>query len=233
MKLLIALQYWTGDRDLAKRLAELIWRIRGDKDPSLVMVGRSDCEPLVIDAPYFFYATGDGPTGWPAGPNHMAVDLIKQIHYRYQFGGWGNFDAALLMEPDCIPVQKDWISQLEAEWDTVKEKAWMMGCWRASPDWVGHINGNCVIRPDFAKLVDLRVDPGLAWDCAIAPQVKDHWHNTSLISNRYEERKVPDEVIMTPYNAIKADPATLKPPVLVHGVKDDSVYDYAVKKLLS
>ena len=236
-ELIIALQFHQADYDQAMGLARLI----ADNEPlfrtdvRFLFVNRFDCPAADLDTQLHVvkkfrvenYQTYTKATGWPDGCNAMAVDLLKHIEFKDVAD---KFDAALLIEPDCIPVQKDWINQLQAEWllaDAIGD-TWVMGTWRDGGGPPGHINGNCVVRPDFAARVNLNsIPPGLAWDCAIARQVEHHWFITDLICNRWQETNVSDELMRTPWIGGK------RPPVLVHGVKDESAWNYAVRALLS
>jgi hypothetical protein len=60
--------------------------------------------------------------------------------------------AFLLFEPDCIPLRRDWIDQLSAEWDRVSAMGKeAFGHWHdGGPGGVElHMNGNAVFRTTF------------------------------------------------------------------------------------
>jgi len=231
--MVIALQYHEGDKADAMRLMRLIADIEGGwrDDVYFLCVHTAEAGPswenirLLRGMMVYDYAVVGAPKGWPAGPNFMAKAALDEILRRWLYAGWNEIDGVLLLEPDCIPIQRDWIDQLMAEWKiALAAGKWMMGTWRDGGG--GHINGNCAVRPDFARLVDFNnVPKDLAWDCAIAPYVKDHWHVTNLICNRWKETALTDEQIET-----HRDGGEVKP-VLLHGVKDQCVYEYARRKL--
>lgn len=229
MNLCIMLQYWRGDYDAAMRLARYMAALEPEfrSDVRLTFVRRwdsqePDAETLVLVADRFALvetvASGKGRVGWPEGCNLVALAAMK----------WADkhlLCPILLIEPDCVPVDRNWINQLLAEWKTARQhNCWLMGSWNGQGGPLeGHINGNCMMRPDFASLVDLTIPQGLAWDLAIAPKASRKWWITGLILNRFREEHATDAQIETPeFGDAK--------PVLVHGVKSDDVWDYAKRK---
>lgn len=226
--MLIALQFCPTDFPHAMRLARLIADIERTPrtDVEFCFAARFDCAPapdavkyLMLKFPVRIFNTTTRWTGWPGGPNGMARDVLAHAARE-----WAKQDGILLIEPDCVPMARDWIDQLRYEWS--QHRCLMMGAWRDSGPSCGHINGNCIVSPDFADRVNLRgITQHCAWDCAIAPQVRHQWHSTGLILNRFQSLGAEEEVLKWPDEGVK-------PPVLVHGFKDDSAYDIAVKKLL-
>lgn len=226
MKLALCLQYWESDRPQAMRLARLIADIepRRREDVEFVFVRRFDAShpdgQLLSDVVHKFptsvFTTRTQWSGWPAGPNAMAKDIFCALDDSV-------FDGILLIEPDCVPLARDWLDQLIVEWEAAHaEGKWIMGAWRDSGGPYGHINGNGVFSADLAHLIPLSeiVTQHLAWDCAIAPYVKDRWHVTGLVKNCFESRDATAEVLRTPDVGVR-------PPVLIHGFKDDSAYNLA------
>ena len=157
-------------------------------------------------------------TGWPAGCNDTWCDTACNYFLRQLYDGkWDNVKAILTFEGDCIPVMRDWISQLSAEWDRAAAKGkFVVGAFMPPPvnGPYGHINGNSMYPPDLFERVPavLGCDPTQGWDYAFAPQFRNHWYPTPLITNYY---KAPDG----------------RAPVLVHGVKDLSAEKFADRVL--
>ncbi len=103
--------------------------------------------------------------------------------------------------------------------DALAAGKWMMGAWRPSGGEFGHVNGVCCLRADFANLagtIDI-IGRDLAWDCAVSPYVKDHWKISGEIKNCFESRNAT-------FDAIAGWPA------LVHGYKDDSLFNHLWQK---
>ena len=235
MNLVLCLQFYHGDRARAMRLARLIADIEPVRreDVEFMFVPRFDCE---VDETFVslveqkfkcaFFRTHTQWQGWPAGPNGMIRDLLLEGQRRVAKGWLGATDSLLLIEPDCVPVTPDWLNVLIAEWQlALSADKWMMGTWRMSGGAMGHVNGNCIVRPDFASLVDLScITQHFAWDCAIVPQVKDRWHKTNLIRNLFQETNVTEERMVGRWIGEQM-------PVLVHGVKDESAMTIARRLL--
>jgi hypothetical protein len=88
--------------------------------------------------------------GWPGGCNMLAGSAFIEMSILRREGLCQN-EAFLLFEPDCIPLSRDWIDQLSAEWDRVsalgKEA---FGHWHDGGGGVElHMNGNAVFRTSF------------------------------------------------------------------------------------
>mgnify|MGYP000935826381 CR=1 FL=1 len=231
----VALQYHPTDRAAAMRLVELIARFEYEANPLVLFLlcRRFDAEYIPDATVYQLakkfavdnYQTKTQARGWPDGCNAMAIDVLREInHRRTHDAQWTNVSGVLLMEPDCIPVSRFWLPTIQTRWEVAQAadeetaRPWLMGAWRDGGGEHGHINGNMVVRPDFAEKVDLsRLPPGLAWDCAIVPQVREHWLPVPLIDNRWNERGLSSYEIMK------------KGAVLVHGVKDESVWNHVAQ----
>ncbi len=228
MKLTICLQFYSEDRAQAMRLARLIADIEHEyrSDVKFAFVARFDCEHDGATVNYvrekFQVVTANSRTkwtDWPGGPNAIAKDILSGSVAL-------SIDGPLLMlEPDCVPVYRDWINIIVTEW-LVGEGGgkWIVGAWRNSgPFECGHINGCCVVRGDIARRVDLGViNEHLAWDCAIAPQIKDHWTISPRFLNHFQSTGATDIILREhPMAAI------------VHGYKDNSMYDLAIKRIFA
>lgn len=223
--LILALQFWKGDRDKAAELARFI----ADLEPTFrddvifVLAGRQ-CEIGVAFAEKYLeekftvheITCDNEQEGWPSGPNALALFVMEQAPELcpLAFG-------LLMLEADCVSLQRDWINQIILAWQLAfLEGAWQMGSWRDSGGQWGHINGCCVIRPDIAKLIDLKtwVPRDLAWDAAIAPFCKDHWCKSGLFLNKFQSSNATEAELRTPEIGGVA-------PVLVHGYKDRSALE--------
>lgn len=230
MKFIICLQFWEKDKVTAMRLArfiadlERVFRV----DTEFLFVARYDCEHDHDTIRYVnekfrvnWITSHTKWTGWPGGPNAMARDTLEWLDANRSRSG-----GALLFEPDCVPTRTDWIDVLIQEWDRGRfaEKI-LMGAWRPSGGADGHINGNCVLRPNFLRHVGIDCFiPDLAWDCAISPYVKNRWLKSDRIRNCFESLNATDkDVFWTPIGQ--------DTPALVHGFKDDSAYNL-VQRLL-
>jgi hypothetical protein len=249
MKLCIVLQYWERDRERAMELARFIAELepRHRDDVAFIFFCRWDAtapDPVTCLKVSAKFATAYAFTskykwqGWPAGPNGIAREVLEAApdwlrhnflpRFLPQLGFDRDVDALLMLEPDCVPFDRFWLNQMINEWClhghrkdlSLPGDAWQIGAWRDSGGPGGHINGNCLIRADVAKVIPLQViTEHFAWDCAIAPLMRNHWRDSPLFVNHFQSTNATKEKI--PPNA-----------VLVHGYKDDSAMQLARHYLL-
>lgn len=204
-RIVVCLQWYEGDREQAQRLYNLI----------------SDSRCLACEWDVVLVAH-DSNLKYPQGPNKLAFDLMKQAADGVAWAKGAK--AILLMEPDCIPVSKDWLNQLSEEWDRAAGQGKMvLGHWQKESG--GHINGNLMFDPRLANAVDLGdAPPKRPWDIAYPPIFEPVWARTGLIKNLYRQTNVFDTDMRTPA-------VGTKPPVLIHGVRDNSAWDYAKRMM--
>ena len=227
-KIVIALQFWAGDRTRAMRLASLIADIEQVKNNQFdfAFVARFDTAPDMDTVHkvsrkfnvWTLKGTRRG-TGWPHGCNELACDMFQQaVTYKRQ-KLWNNHKAVYLLESDNMPMRRDWLQAISDEWDEAQTKGKLiMGSWSPYHSTVGHINGNMLFDLDLAlKVKGLEGCPARAgWDCYFAHKFAPHWHRSRIMSNHYDHRNnIAPEVLFS-----SVDGKT--PVAVVHGVKDDS-----------
>lgn len=228
----LTIQYHAADRDEADRLLRLIAQIEPERreDVKLRLVARKDCGHVDMSTiqtvgrrfDVTWGHTSSDESGWPAGPNAMACEIVATAPDWLHEVGWSQVDALFMLEPDVVPLSRTWIADLSAEWDRAKaEGKSVMGAWRNSGGAYGHINGNCILGSAVWGLSCFRKPPrSLAWDCHIAPYVRNKWHPTGLIRNDFQGLGATEEKLRTPEAGDVA-------PVLVHGYKDASAREIA------
>ncbi len=222
----IVLQYHGGDYFRAMELARFIAALEPKKrdDVCFMFFGRWDAnEPdaITLAQVALKFRVGFCSTskykwhGWPAGPNGIAREVLEAApNWLPFYFRDARIDALLMLEPDVVPFARFWLDRLIAEWQRAGD-AWQVGAWRGSGGPEGHINGNCLIRADVSRVLPLQViTPHLAWDCAIAPLMRDHWRVSKLFVNHFQAVNATREKI--PESA-----------VLVHGYKDNSALKLA------
>lgn len=165
--------------------------------------------------------------GWPAGPNGIALEVLDTAWNWLKKIGWSDTTALLMLEPDAVPLSSSWLDQLKAEWhehgfsQANAGGAWQIGAWRNSGGEHGHINGNCLIRPNIrAVLNGMPINPYVGWDCGIAPYMREHWHHSGLFLNHFQSTGAKLEDLLRPETGARS-------PVLVHGYKDNSAMKIA------
>lgn len=236
--LVICIQYYANDRQQAADLCELIAQIepRRREDVRVRLVARQDCPHLdkaVIDAVGGKFDVSWAKTskpvveGWPQGPNAMAIEILSTAPDWLHVNGWTDANGILMLEPDCVVLQKNWLDQILAQWDAAHAAgAWCMGSWRNSGTPWGHVNGNACYRVDFAELTKLhKCPPDYAWDCHAAMLAHKNWQISGLFLNKFREQNATEEALRTPEIGDA-------PPVLCHGYKDGTSHAIARKMLL-
>ena len=231
--IVLTIPYHSGDRDRASELCKLIGEIEPERRNDWVvrLVARFDCEHIdtlsmnAVGRRFDMSWTRTEPhaVGWPAGPNMMARQILHGVPRWLEDCGWSNATGIMFMEPDCVPLSRDWLTKLAAEWELARANGKrIMGSWRDSGVPMGHINGNCIITPESAMGLARHINQYFAWDCAISPYVRNHWHITGLIRNDFEGKNATEELLRTPETGDTA-------PVMVHGYKDRSAQVIARK----
>jgi hypothetical protein len=145
----------------AFELVQLICDIEQEpkEDSEFFLVYRKDC-PLWVPKKFHELArkkfkrsaarmARNHDTGWPAGSNMLAASSFIEMSLLRREGLCKN-TGFLLFEPDCVPLSKDWLERLSAEWDQVvasgKEA---FGHWHYGGPPELHLNGNAVFRTSF------------------------------------------------------------------------------------
>jgi hypothetical protein len=228
-KMIVALQFWDGDKEKAMYLARLIADLEPVKNEKVdfAFVARFDTKPDPASVEYVskkfnvWQLTGTRRgTGWPHGCNELALDLFQQAGYRSRKGGeWEHHKALYLIESDVLPMCKDWLSRISDEWDLAQENGkFILGSWSPYHSPVGHCNGNLLVAPDIAvriKGLD-RCPPRAGWDAFFGPKFAPHWWKSVTMQNHYDYRSnIPPEILFSCVDGVT-------PPAVVHGIKDKS-----------
>src|SRR5580658_2019132 len=185
-RLVIALPYYSADRAAAFTLARFITDLEPKfrDDVELCFVSRFDSMPITPGEMMRFVTTfrvswhhcEPGPVGHPHGANAMAREFFVEAIKRINGGEWAEVDAILFMEPDCVPVARDWIDQLIKEWQQERwNDALVIGCYRDKNVDTPHINGNALWFPRLADHADLTERAGLGWDSAVFSSLGTRW----------------------------------------------------------
>jgi hypothetical protein len=236
-KILIMLQFYDGDRQLAMGQARLIsdLQVGHSQDADFMFVSRFDCKVDRRDVIYvakkfntMTHVSRRHATGWPHGPNEMWFDAMTRVAEMVEAQKWPQYEAILTLEADDVPLQKNWIHKLRHAWDAQQKakEVCCMGALLNAPN--AHINGNALWsgRMRFLKWVQNKAscNPTQGWDYALAPQfAKFGWADTALIRS-YWQRPTLTETDVSQLQATGC--------VLFHGCKDMSAQQIVRKKLL-
>lgn len=231
-KLLLALQFYAGDKAAALDLARLIADIESSHSEAadFLFVARWDCDfdaDVIAHVSRKFnvrtFRTRQRGKFWPFGPNCVWHDVMAHAFEQRREGRFP-YKAILTFEADCVPLSRDWISRLSAEFDSRHVK--VLGCEQPHP--IKHINGNALFSCDQDFLKSLRklgnCSPAIGWDVAHAKRFFQ-WGaaDTPLIRSWYSRPTVAEEAL----DSLAASGACF-----LHGIKDDSARRWAWRRLV-
>lgn len=233
---IIAVPYFNGDAARAARLLRFMAALQADRAPfALLVAHRYDARSILevehsgaslADILFQKFGSVIGyrcPTvghGWPQGCNAVAFDVFREVAKLRHLLADPETGPLIMLEPDCVPINRDWLSVLYQRWlDGVRHNPniSVQGAWRNSGGQYGHVNGNAVFPVNFAlRFSDYFNVDGCAWDAALAPLLRANWCKSGLIANRWNEKDLTRDQIESGEEV----------PVIVHGVKDESVWNY-------
>jgi len=238
-KILLALQFWSGDAarayELARYLADL--EPHHNETADFMLCARKDCvldRRVAFDVARKFNVTTfnsrrDG-VGWPHGCNDLWFDTMSFIWENITTGKFPQYKAVLTFEADCVPLQKEWIARLHSAWDRRGHNEAipvnLIGALQNYPSW--HINGNAMFSADLGYLKQIvrigSCNPAHGWDYAIAPQLKKlGWKSVPEIRSIWNSKSIGP----SGYAKFKNEQCAL-----LHGVKDRSAFHLSRQDLL-
>lgn len=241
-KLLLALQFWNGDRSQALKLARLLadLEVGHCNIADFLFVSRFDTAHDQATIKHvsrkfnvFSYVSKGRGTGWPAGCNDLLLGTVGWFYHKKAAGQIPGYKAIFCFEADGIPMRKDWIAGLHQEWDRVnaKNKIFQAGAWLPNgPDSIGtgHINGNCLLTGDLPLLkwflgVAGGVTQSAGWDWALSPQFKTRgWADIPQIRSVWRT-PMTEELFLAGMKEKR---------IWHHGVKDDAGIKFCRKYLV-
>lgn len=164
-KILLAIQFWKGDKNQACRLAEFLADLESKRCEiaDFLFVARFDC-PQSLETikqvsrkfNVFTYTSRRRGTGWPMGCNELWLATMEWAHNMKGAGKIPDYSAMFTFEADMVPLYKNWISHLQLSWERehVRRNGQLtvMGAWlpNGMTPGLGHINGNCLCSLDPA-----------------------------------------------------------------------------------
>lgn len=190
-KILLALQFWNGDKARAMEVARLI----ADLEPRLsekadfLFVSRFDCSQdedtiKYVSRKFYTHHYINRTRGemWPHGCNALWFGTMDWVYSHGLAKRVPDYKAVLTFEADAFPLAPNWVSELHQEWDRVNVK--VLGALQSSPG--PHINGNALFSgdPAFLKWVAREKGgcrPSGGWDYLLASEFRKRgWSNSNL-----------------------------------------------------
>jgi hypothetical protein len=180
-KILIALQFWDGDKSQAMGLADFLADLEpGHSDlADILFMARFDCaahQPTVEHASRKFNVhtqiSRRRSFGWPAGCNDLWFSVMEWVQSMVSARKTPHYKAIFTCEADGCPIQRDWIARLSSEWDRVNQPKPVVMAGAMCPNGP-HINGNALMSGDlhFLTWIGRRVGcchPNVGWDYGLA-----------------------------------------------------------------
>ena len=230
----LCLQCCPYDLDAAFELTQLIVKIEKERRAGgeFFLIYRKDCPNWVQRefqglAGRRFKAMAcvarNHDEGWPAGSNMLAASAFIEMEVLRRAGICQN-EAFLLFEPDCVPLARDWLDQLSAEWERAKsEGKQAVGHWhqQGGPETL-HMNGNAIFRVDFFYR-----NPTTIVGCGT--QGWDYWFRDRLIPISCDTYAIFQHYARPEITRDELESITKlgKRPALFHGIKNRSARQYA------
>ncbi len=208
-KILLALQFWDGDKEQAMKNARLIADLQGkpSDQADFLFMARFDCEQDIstvtrVSSKFETHVVTNRRRrgqGWPHGCNDLWFGVMDWVYCQKEAKRIPDYKAVLTFEADAIPLSPNWINQLHAEWD--KAKVPVVGALQKSPG--PHINGNAMFSGDlkFLHWVSREVGgctPVGGWDYVLArdfqkrgwadaKSMRSDWQMKTMAPERFEE----------------------------------------------
>jgi hypothetical protein len=227
-KILLALQFWDGDRKAADKLARLLADIEPthSKLADILFVRRFDCEPLDGETiqhvsrkfNVFDYRSQRRGKGWPDGCNDLWFSTIEWVWSMREAQKVPAYKAVFTFEPDGCPLVRDWIPRFISAWDAAQ--APVLGCEIPKGTCPRHINGNAMFSCEldflhWASRIVGSVKANRAWDVELAGAFFQRGaKNFHGLRSLWQTPSVSKGFV---------DGLAAQGVVFLHGVKDDSV----------
>lgn len=226
-KLLIVLNYWNGDRDMMKSLAELICDLESKRNENadILFFRRWDAEQMPhalihrleekFESVKQLACRRRNAGGYPYGPNEMFYDLLESMYGR----DWQmKYYAFLNMEADCCPLSPDWIEQMIAAYtEAYNERKSAAGHFSYDGSSRPHLNGAGIYSTDFwQKAGGMNIIGGpanIAYDVYHAQRIVPISKDVSQILLDFNRKTINEEDLFS----LKKNG---NPVYYLHGVKD-------------
>ena len=234
-KILLALQFWEGDKKQAMQVARLIADLepRHCNQADFLFVSRFDCEQDMDTIKYVSQKfnvhhhinRSRRATGWPFGPNELWFGTMDYVFtYGVEAKRMSDYKAVLTFEADAFPLIPNWIQVLSSAWDEA-QPACVVGALQTAP--APHINGNALFSCDhkFMNWIARAVGgcaPHGGWDFILAQRFKEWgWRNSGVFRSWWQMKTLSEETF---------EQLLREHVCFLHGIKDQSVIEHVRRK---
>lgn len=196
--IILALQYWNGDKEKALRLANLLADIQSYKAQDIFLITyRFDSSPpsdellAILRNKFSSVIVKKGirnATGHPAGCNALWLDTMC---FAADLGRQRKLDWVFTFEADCVPLRQDWLNYIKqtAVYGTKANKKVIGHLCPASENVIEHVNGNALFSTKILAEVPMlyRCPPNDPWDLWSVKFYKNYWQHSDFIFNAYRQ----------------------------------------------
>ena len=242
-----------ADEQMIDPISDLIVKLGGCPNHDLLVVGSTDCEPLVNklhvklksqfrnSSTYVFQCL---VKGWPLGPNAYFRNTVG-----YLYTEMGVNQPWYWFELDNTPLKRGWLDSLQKEYNAAhavfmgaKHATYYVNADKKLIEKGSHMAGTGVYPINFTQLCDLwRFEEGVAFDVWIQWEVlRGGLTDTPLIQHNWKTcnyRRHGDQIISDNFDMPHPDLHTNKPvtpeAVVLHGCKDLSLARLLLSELNS
>lgn len=192
--MLVVLPTYAGDIAQLKSMLEWLCDLSPAQDHPCLIVADSECEyNKVIECRdlairIFKRVQVIAPkvkNGWPHGANGLWKEAAQRIHTSFNIH-W------LWLEPDAIPLEKNWLRKLEAEYQTTG-KAFLGHIYPCQqPNLPTELMSGVAIYPkDAITKINCQPNSARAWDVDSAHAMVEQGHDSKLIHHFWGQKNVP------------------------------------------
>lgn len=219
--MLTALSFCHKDHELALKQAKWINRLGGaSSHPCCVVfnhMAKEYSEPIIKELKEAFLmmdvliVSDNVEQKWPFAPNHMFQRFNKDYIQNRE-------EPYLWMEPDAIPLTKEWLNTIELEFKACRKP--FMGDYvnvvvdgKQVPE---HMSGVAVYRQIDFNAPSYITASNIAWDVVAARDILPKFHATKLIQHEWRPETFKDKAALSRIR---------KGAVIYHQNKDGSLID--------
>ena len=233
VKMLVAIQFYGDDRDVAMEVARLMADVEEKRrmDTDFCFIRRFDTEADLDTEAYvakkfrkvYSVRSKRREKGWPDGPNGIWHELMTWcwIQVKDHAADW---DVVLTTESDAVPTERGWIDRLGAEWVKAQaEGKHMTGCLVCGQE--NHYNGNALFDPRWMEFFPSMYGTPhkKSWDVYHAKAIMAAGRPTGAIFSDHQRNTITKDELYRERGGVV--------PALFHGTKDDSARKIVMEEM--
>jgi hypothetical protein len=229
MKILLALEYWNGDRVAAEETIIQAANLLDFRSNivSLALVHRFDADPFPEETIQFLrdkfwkvivkkcVRRGQG---FPFGCNELSYFTLNwPLHDPELFE---DIESILIYESDCVFTRRNWDVEILSEWRKTQAEGKLV-CGKILPygynRFGSHVNAVSVYSKDIAKFIGSRLSGGpgnIGWDFFHGKNIVPITFDSPIFHLEYRKETITEPELFYQRHEVE--------PLIFHGVKDNS-----------